>query len=115
MFILIIGVATAPVNTFACSPKTEKSSDKQTRVKKDNNSTCSKNCKHKPKDQKDCPGKCGENACKCPTLTHSSVIAIFPQTDKKIFYLSVDRAELSNYKTYPLSGFYFIWSPPNIG
>ena len=115
LFVLIIGIVVAPSNSFACSTKTEKASVKKMCAKEVKDSECLKNCKHNLKDKQACPGKCGEKSCKCPTINMGSAIAIFPQTDKNIFYLFANKGEAPNHKTNLFSGFYDIWTPPNIG
>ena len=112
---MIVGIVVAPSNTFACSNKTEKASVKKKCAKEVKGSKYFKNCKHNLNDKQSCPGKCGEKSCKCPTLNMGSAVAIFPQTDKNTFYFNANKQESSNYKTNLFSGFYFIWTPPNIG
>lgn len=115
LFILIIGILFTPSITFACSNKTEKTSEKKVCAKEVEVDECLKNCKHNLNDKQGCPGKCGEKSCKCPTLNYSAAIAIFDQSDKNIFYFFANAEEASHNKTNLFSGFYFIWTPPNIG
>ena len=104
-----------PSNTFACSSKIGKTNDKKTCNTAIKDNECLEGCNHNLTDKQECPGSCGGKSCKCPTLNHNSAIAIFPQIDNNIFYLFANDKAVRHKKSNLLIGFYFIWSPPNIG
>ena len=100
--------------TFACG----KTANKTSCVSKSTVSCCKMKCcqkKSKTNSDKGCEGKCGKSNCQIQTI---SLVTILPEliniqtnyflvlTSKQAFYTSNQNLD---------SGFYFIWSPPNIG
>jgi hypothetical protein len=76
---------------------------------------CCDNGKHDKKDQS-CGGKCKHPSCKCvaPVLNIllSSFSGLKPNNN---FALYTDKKSFTFKESTTLSGFYFIWTPPNIG
>ena len=113
LLIFIIGFALTPNLASACSAKAEKVCCKKEKTKKIDSKNCCKKAKQQSNDKEVCDGKCGDKSCHCPTIDSSFIIPLFFQINND-FYFSNENQKLSYVKTYVSSGFYNIWSPPNI-
>ena len=111
---VLIGFLMITNFTFACGKIASKTSCSI----KSTVSCCKMKCcqkKSKTNSDKRCEGKCGKSNCQIQTI---SLVTILPEqttltinhflvlTLKQVFYTSNQN---------PDSGFYSIWSPPNIG
>lgn len=114
LLIFILGFFLTPSMTFACGSKTEKSCCEKKISKKSDTKDCCKKNKQEPNDKDDCGGKCGSKSCHCPAF-HFSIITSFSQENSNnTFSLSEEKQKISYLETYLSSGFYSIWTPPNI-
>ena len=74
---------------------------------------CQKNSTEKSNNG--CEGKCGKSSCQVQTIAFGAILpATIVLNINYSLVLSSKQAFYSN-KTNTSSGFYFIWSPPNIG
>lgn len=116
---IMLGVALTPADTYACGSNSGKSCCKKENVeshskkKSEAKSCCSKGSKG-DKDNESCGGKCGDKSCQCPVFQNSSLTPFFHSFDIKNHVFPTDKHNLSYLETYISSGFYSIWTPPNI-
>lgn len=131
LFLSVLGFVINPSESFACGSKADKTSCKMSSSKKDKTkkSCCSKTSSKKSEtkscckkgadktDSKDsCGGTCGDKGCSCVVVL--SISFMLP-TEQRIQIRNNDetgqKQKFSDIETYISSGFYSIWSPPNIG
>ena len=111
---VLIGFLMMTNATFACG----KTANKTSCTSKTNVSCCKMKCcqkKSKTSSDKGCEGKCGKSNCQIQTI---SLVTILPelvnfQVNYFLVLTSIQAFYTSNQN--PDSGFYSIWSPPNIG
>ena len=119
LIIFILGSFAKPSMTYACgmsAAKTEKSCCKKKNAELNKKNDCCKNDKtssHKNDDG--CSGKCKNPSCKCPLVHFSYILTFFTEVKTKPFFAESERSKFYDKKTYISSGFYSIWTPPNIG
>lgn len=110
----LLGFFLTPTASYACS---QKSNDTEMPCCKDDNSeTEKKGCCQKndtDNESNDCDGKCGNSSCHCPTSAISFIVPDCTGFSQRISHIT----KPTNYYgvTYTSSGFYSIWTPPNIG
>ena len=92
-----------------CCCKKEKSDTKQSKKQ----SCCKKEQSHS-ENKDDCGGKCGDESCQCPTLDLSFSLPVLVEMNHSSFYFSTEKQKSYHTETHLSSGFYSIWSPPNI-
>lgn len=115
LLILIFGFALTPNITFACGTNSEKSCCKKENAKKSDKKDCCKKNKNHSNDKDDCGGKCGDKTCHCPAPNCGlSIPAIF-EISKNNYDFSDDKQKFHHFQLYLSSGYYSIWTPPNIG
>ena len=113
LLIAIFGFALIPNTATACVVKTEKSCCKKEKTDASEKDCCKKSDAHS-KDKADCSGKCGEKSC-LPSNFHFSVLTtIYQENNFELFNSSAQKQKFSCIKTDLSSGFYSIWTPPNI-
>ncbi len=114
IILVLIGFVVMPNATFGCEMSSKKTS---CNTEKEFDNCKMKCCQKKSKDKSDkgCDGKCGKSTCQIqsisfgailPNLTDFKINNMLVFTSKQVFYKS---------ETNISSGFFFIWSPPNIG
>ena len=114
--IFILGCALLPSTALACGAGSEKCCGKdQTAQKSDTKNCCKKNNQSKGKDE--CGGKCGGKSCQCQCQISSfSLMSSFGfEISSFAFDFSDEKQKFCHVATYLSSGFYSIWTPPNIG
>lgn len=115
LLIAIFGFALIPSEATACVVKTEKSCCKKDKVNQsEEKGCCEKSEIHSSNDNTDCSGKCGEKSCLPSTFHFSVLTAIYQENDYKLFNSTAQKQKFSSIKTDLSSGFYSIWTPPNI-
>ncbi len=112
--LVLIGFFMMPNTTFACIMTSKKSSCK-TEMK---SGACKMKCcqkKSKDKSSKGCDGKCNKSTCQVQTVSFGAILP--NSTDFKINneLASTSKQVFYNKETNISKGFFFIWSPPNIG
>ncbi len=115
LLIFILGFALTPSVTFACGSKTEKSCYKKETSKKSDTQDCCKKANQHATDKDDCGGKCGDKSCHCPAFPFSLITSLLHENANKNFGFLDEKQKFSHIETYLSSGFYSIWTPPNIG
>lgn len=119
LIILTIGFLATPTLTYACgtkTTKTEKSCCKKAKNEKDTKKNCCK--KSNPKGDKDnngCDGKCNHSDCSCPTTHFAFSLPFWAELRAKTYFAENKKTKNYYNETYLSSGFYSIWTPPNIG
>jgi len=126
----VLGFIINPGDAFACGSKTDKSFCKMSSSKKEKTkkSCCSKLsskksetkscCKKdasKPDQEESCGGTCGDKSCKCVVMSISFTLPSEYRIALLNNRVTTQKQKFSDIETYLSSGFYFIWSPPNIG
>ena len=116
MLIAIFGFALIPSVATACVVKTEKSCCKKKEKSNslDEKDCCKKSEAHLSNENTDCSGKCGEKSCLPSTFHFSVLTAVYQENDYKLFNSSAQKQKFSSIKADLSSGFYSIWTPPNI-
>lgn len=112
--LIVFGFFLMPNAAFACGNSSKKSCCKTEM----NSGNCKmKCCNKKQKDKSDtgCDGKCGKNTCQIQTVSFGAILQPFIEIKSKFFLVSNSKQAFYSKETYLSSGFYFIWSPPNIG
>ena len=129
--VLILGFATAPSITLACGLKSEKhccckneTSGRQSAErhhagqhpeKKSDKKDCCKKSKHNSEDKDGgCAGKCGDKSCHCPAFNYSLILPVYFEVGNPTFDFLDEKQNFYYLEIYLSSGFYSIWSPPNI-
>ena len=111
-FIAVFGLFLMPENAFAFA-KNETMSCCKTKP------TLEKSCCGKTKSsekESGCNGKCNKNSCTVNSGVAFVFLAPAAVSAFDLIWNSVSKKETFTYpETSILSGFYFIWSPPNIG
>ena len=120
LLIIMLGVALIPSDTFACGSKSGKSCCKTENVeshstKKSAAKACCSKGKKGIKDNESCGGKCGDKSCQCPVFNYSPLVPSFHSLEIKNHFFPTDKQNLTYLETNISSGFYSIWTPPNIG
>jgi hypothetical protein len=112
--LVLIGIFLTPVTTFACGTTSKKSCCKTEM----NTNNCKMKCcqkKSEDKPSKGCEGKCGKSTCQIQTVSFGAILPIFLEIKTNYFFVSTSKQVFYNNETNISDGFYFIWSPPNIG
>ena len=116
IFILTMVFFIMPVEVYACETsnvKVEKSCCKKNKsVKKIEKDCCNKKSINQ---EKNCRGKCGHSNCVSSTTNYSLVPSIYFELNTINFVCQIERQKFYFLKNHISSGFYSIWSPPNIG
>ena len=115
MLIAIFGFSMIPSVAAACSVTMEKSCCKKEKSNSlDERECCKKSEAHSSNKNADCNGKCGEKSCLPSTFHFSVLTAVYQENDYKLFNSSAQKQKFSSIKADLSSGFYSIWTPPNI-
>jgi hypothetical protein len=111
-FIAIFGLFLMPENSFAYAKKETMSCCKS---KPTSEKSCCSKSKSSDKES-GCNGKCNKNACTVNTSFAFAFISNFVSTESPVVWNTIsERTTFSYPETSVSSGYYFIWSPPNIG
>ena len=122
LIIVIIGLFMIPSISFACGSgccakkiETKKSwnSDKHSKQQSAENECCHN--KNKSKNGNGCNGKCKHNSCNCTTSVLSLILPSFSELTINHFDFSNQKKNFTFEEFNTSSGFYYIWTPPNIG
>lgn len=116
LIILTIGFFATPTLTYACGTNTnntEKSCCKKDKSNKTEKKDCCKN--HKSKNDGDCGGNCKHPSCSCPVVHYAFNLPFSTELKTKPFFAESKKLKFYDKETYLSSGFYSIWTPPNIG
>ena len=112
-FIAIFSNALLPSVAAACKVKVEKSCCKMEKTNSGEKDCCKKSDAHS-KDKADCSGKYGEKSCLPSTFHFNGLTTIYQENNFELFNSAAQKQKFSCIKTDLSSGFYSIWSPPNI-
>jgi len=102
---LILSFFATPTLTYACGTKTNKTEK-----------SCCKN--HKTKNDKNddgCVEKCKHPSCSCPVVNFAFNLPSSTELKTKTRFTKSKKVKSYYNETYLSSGFYSIWTPPNIG
>lgn len=114
ILLVLIGFLLMPINAFACGNKSQKSCcPTELKSAKCKMACCQK--KSKDKSSKGCEGKCNKSTCQIQTVTFGAIMPELTDITSNNFLVLTSKQAFYNSKTDIKSGFYFIWSPPNIG
>lgn len=119
LIITFLGCLTMPMKSYACgtkSKKTEKSCSLKDAPEKSKKDICC--AKHKVTGQKEdnsCGGNCDNSKCSCPSTLTSLVLSNFLVIVDINTFTAREKVKSYYIETYHLSGFGYIWTPPNIG
>lgn len=109
--LVLIGFFLTPSVTFACGKTSNKSSCKTEM----NSGNCKMKCCQKKSKDKPCEGKCGKSSCQIQTVSFGAVIPMLSEIKNNYFLVLSSKQAFYNAETNISSGFFYIWSPPNIG
>ena len=126
LMIFVLGFALTPSVAMACGSKSEKCccckkgvsgghSTKKSETKHPKKQSCCEKAQSDSEDKGDCGGNCGDKSCKCPTSNVSSALLFLLEISYVNFDFSTEKQKSVHTETHLSSGFYSIWSPPNIG
>jgi hypothetical protein len=116
---LILSFFATPTLTYACGTKTnktEKSCCKKDKSDNTVNTDCCKN--HKTKNDKNddgCVEKCKHPSCSCPVVNFAFNLPFSTGFKTKTCFSEGKKVKSYYNETFLSSGFYSIWTPPNIG
>ena len=122
LILVTIGFVMIPSISFACGsgcgtkktePKESCNSDKHSKHQAAKNGCCS--TENQSKDSKGCSGKCKHNSCHCTAPVLSLILPSFSELTINHFDFSHKKKSFTFEKSNVSSGFYYIWTPPNIG
>jgi hypothetical protein len=111
IILVLIGFFLMPSSTLACGKTSNKSCCKTEM----NSDTCKMKCCQKKSKDKPCDGKCGKSSCQIQIISFGAVIATFSEIKNNYFLVLTSKQVFYNAETNISSGFFYIWSPPNIG
>ncbi|MBC7642924.1 MAG: hypothetical protein H7174_11395 [Flavobacterium sp.] len=114
LFLVLISIILIPNSSMACGMKNNKSTCK-TEMSSGN---CKMKCcekKSKDKSEKGCEGKCGKSTCQIQSISYGATLPNFTEIKNNYYFVLTSRHSFFNQETAISDGFYFIWSPPNIG
>ena len=115
LLILLLGFFLIPSSAFACNSKPDKVCCKKETPKKSCAKDCCKKSKHSSKDKSGCNRDCSNTSCQCPTSDFVFILPFLVEIANEKIELLNDRHFFLDIKPYLSSGFYSIWTPPNIG
>lgn len=119
LIITFLGCLTTPMKSYACgtkSVKTEKSCCLKNVPEKSNKKDCCKIHKNtQEKEDNSCGGNCDNSTCSCPSTLTSLVLSNFLVNVNINTFTTREKVKSYYNETYHLSGFGYIWTPPNIG
>ena len=122
LILVTIGFFMIPSNSFACSsgcgtkktePKESCNSDKHSKHQAAENGCCSN--ENQSKRSNGCGGKCKHNSCHCTAPVLSLILPSFSELTINHFDFSHKKMSFTFKESNISSGFYYIWTPPNIG
>ena len=122
LILVIIGFLMIPGSSFACgsgcgAKKTE-SKESCNSVKPYKQQSAKKSCcsnVDQSKQGNGCSGKCKHNACHCTAPVLGLIQPSFSELTINYFDFSNEKKSFTFEKSNVSSGFYYIWTPPNIG
>ena len=121
LILVTIGFFMIPSVSFACgsgcgTKKTESNascnSDKHSKHQAAEDGCCSN--ENHSKHSNGCSGKCKHNSCNCITPVLSLIIPSFSELTINHFDFSNQKNSFFDKESTISSGFYYIWTPPNI-
>ena len=110
LLIALLGFVLTPSIAFACGSGKSCCENKS---KAHGKSACCKKDKQPTEQKDDCNGKCGNAACHCPSL--NLTLPVSSEIGYYSFNFPKEKQNFYHVETRLSSGFYAIWSPPNIG
>ena len=117
LLIFILGFALTPSVAMACGSKSEKCcccKKEKSEPKHTKKQSCCKKDQSHSEDKSDCGGNCGDKSCKCPTSNFSLILPVLFEISYTNFDFSTEKQKFFPTETHLSSGFYSIWTPPNI-
>ncbi|TAF45252.1 MAG: hypothetical protein EAZ64_04950 [Sphingobacteriales bacterium] len=115
LLIILFGFVFKPNTVFSCGTKTEKLCCKNENSKKLVRENCFKKEKHHPNQNDDCAGNCSSKSCKCTTPNLGLCFPFLPEMVTKRYAFCNEKQKFEYPQPHLSSGFYTIWTPPNIG
>jgi len=118
LLIFILGFFCKPVEVFACgthSKKLESNAVKSCCSKKSKCCCAESSKKEENKKEKECEGKCGKVSCRVQltNFVPNAPISMLLMEESKAFDIDTNNFQ---YQEITIStGFFSIWTPPNIG
>ena len=112
---IMLSVAVMPSMTYACGSKSEKACCKKETYKESDTNSCCKKDKQHSSNKDDCGGKCGDKSCHCPVFNFTSIVPFSPELELKKHFSHTKKQNLSYKEIHFSTGYYSIWTPPNIG
>ena len=112
--IFIIGFNLKPNETNACGSKADISCCKKKNQKNADTKEQCKNNKQHSNNNDDCGGKCGDKSCHCPVVNMSFTLPVIFEISKNNLNFSIKNLKFYHINFNLSSGFYSIWTPPNI-
>ena len=122
LILITIGFFMIPSISFACgagcgTKKTESketcNSDKHSKQQTTKNGCCS--TRNQSKHGNRCGGKCKHNSCHCTAPVLSLILTSFSELTLNRFDFYNQKKNFNIEQSNISSGFYYIWTPPNIG
>jgi hypothetical protein len=107
------------MKSYACGAKSKKTEhsccikEKTEKFNKDN--CCQKHKMTGQNEENSCGGNCDNSTCSCPSPLFTLVISDFLVKININSFCTRQTVKYFYTETYHLSGFGFIWTPPNIG
>ena len=117
LLIFVLGFALTPSVALACGSKSEKCcccKKEKSDTKHSKKQSCCKKEQSRSENKGDCDGKCGDKSCQCPPFDLGFSLPVLVEINHNNFYFSTEKQESYHTETHLSSGFYSIWSPPNI-
>lgn len=118
LIIFTLGFFSRATLSYACAPKSAiaaKSCCKKNNSSKKDKKDCCKN--HKSKNQKSgdgCEQKCNQKSCCCPSPQFSHALSFSTEIETKTCFVESNKPKWYHKDNYLSSGYYSVWTPPNI-
>ena len=115
LLIFLFGFILMPSKIFACNSKSDKACCKKEITNISKNNDCCKINNYFSKDKNNFKGKCNSESCHCPHINLKIITSKLQDNLTTLFVFSDKKQKFIVIETYLSSGFFYIWTPPNIG
>lgn len=117
VILITLGFLATPSVSFACGGNQFDKNNTccQKESKGEIKECCKKHKDSKEKNDNDCDGKCGNSSCHCVPIHITFHLPTISEAQIEFCFGELNRASSYYNESYISSGFYSIWTPPNIG
>lgn len=117
VILITLGFLASPSVTYACGSNQIENTNTccQKESKGEIKECCKKHKDSKEKNDNDCDGKCGNSSCHCVPIHITFHLPNKGKIELDSVFNEIEVVSSYYNESYISSGFYSIWTPPNIG